>query len=150
MAASLLRQLIVQLGTLIFNLNCKKRHDEAMNRPLELSEILEDINSCFNEFSSVFVFLDGLDECSNDQQNEIIEFIQKLRSSTIRLFLTSQPHLDTQVLELENVDPLNISARDEDIKLYVRQRINTHRPKITADKDLIFASLTNTEEADGM
>jgi hypothetical protein len=121
------------------------------NRLNEDTAILELIRSCSNDFSSVFVFLDGLDECKDKHQSKIVNLIGELCSSIMRFCLTSQPQLNARVKELNNVVRLEISANETDIKMYVRKRLDDHKPAIHNDhKETIYNKLTVVSVADGM
>jgi hypothetical protein len=121
------------------------------NRLNEHTAILELIRSCADQFTSVSVFLDGLDECKDKHQSKIVSLIGELRSSIMRFCLTSQPQLSGRVAVLNNVVRLEINANERDIKTYVKKRLDDHRPAILdSHKETIYIKLTVVTVADGM
>ena len=80
--------------------------------------------SCSQQFSLVFVFLDGLDECTDAQQNDVIGLIRQLRDSGIRVFLTSRPDTVHRVKKLQPFELLPITADDKDIGIYLNLKLD--------------------------
>ena len=74
-------------------------------------------------FSSVYITLDALDECSSEALNDIFTLIHNFKDSGIKIFCTSRPHLNLQ----ERLDtPIihSIGAHDEDVRNYLLVRLN--------------------------
>jgi hypothetical protein len=113
----------------------------------EYPTILQLIGSCAKEFFSTFLFLDGLDECKDEQQNQIINLIRQLRIC-MRVFLTSQPQLSACVNELGDVVHKRINASDKDIEIYLRKTLAAQHNLDQADEEEIRECLKSG--ADGM
>jgi hypothetical protein len=68
-----------------------------------------------HRFSKVFIIIDALDECADGEH--LLAQLQKM-SIRIHLLVTAR-----NISKYDNVSRLHILARDEDISLYVRARI---------------------------
>ena len=146
-SASLLKQLVYQLGTLPAKLD--KMYDEAKTGfPPNHKVIAELIVSCSQQFSLVFVFLDGLDECTNSQQDDVIGLIRQLRDSGIRVFLTSRPDTEYRVKKLQPFELLPITADDKDIGIYLNLKLDVEPSLKTELKQAIKENLIR--QTDGM
>lgn len=147
MSASLLKQLIYQFGTLPAKLNQIYDESKGRFRPNK-SVISELLVSCANHFSLVFVFLDGLDECTDAQQNDVVGLIQQLRNSGIRVFLTSRPGTEYRVKKLQPYELLPINADEKDIGMYLNLKLDVE-PNLRSElKQTIKENLIRG--ADGM
>jgi hypothetical protein len=146
-SASLLKQLVYQLGTLPAKLD--EVYDESKGgfRPNK-STISELLVSCASQFSLVFVFLDGLDECNDSQQNGVIGLIQHLRDSGIRVFLTSRPGTEYRVKRLQPYELLPITAHENDIGMYLNLKLDVESSLKSELKQAIKENLIRG--ADGM
>jgi hypothetical protein len=121
-AASLLRQLVSQLKTLPDDLYHMYDEDKRGNPPND-SAVMDLLISCVDEFTSIYVFLDGLDECTDKQQVDIIEIVRRLCNSGARVLLTSQPQLQHLVEEIKPAVWRAIMASEEDLRTYIDQRL---------------------------
>ena len=111
----------------------------------------------------MYLIVDGLDECpkSSDIPSPrskvlaLIEELIKLRSSNLRICVTSRPETDIEHV-LGRLNPHNISLHREtgqqkDIENYIESVINTHPENISwkeEHKQLVVNDLT--EKSDGM
>jgi hypothetical protein len=111
----------------------------------------------------MYLIVDGLDECPKTSDIPsprskvltLIEELVKLRSSNLRICVTSRPETDIEHV-LGRLNPHNISLHGEkgqqkDIENYIESVINTHPENISwkeEHKQLVVNDLT--EKADGM
>jgi hypothetical protein len=72
----------------------------------------------------VFVVFDGLDECTGDQQIEIINLIRQFCNA---VFLTSQPQISHLVKNLQPCHLLEIEANDDDVRNFIDQRLDLEK-----------------------
>lgn len=128
--ASLVQQLI-QRRRIVPNsiANVYTRHVHTQTRPSlrEWSDLLQyEVGS----FSKVFVVIDALDECpeNNGTRESFIAEIKKLRPS-IHLLVTSRDIASIE-REFEKAARLDILANDEDIRRYLGGRIERGRLKL--------------------
>lgn len=105
--------------------NIRSLYDTHVNRltsptPTELLGALE---SEIRAFSNVFVVVDALDECSEDD-NKRANLLAALLSlpKTVKLLVTSRP-LPTIETDLEGIARLDIYANDKDVRMYIEGRI---------------------------
>ncbi|KAM0813894.1 putative Fungal STAND N-terminal Goodbye domain-containing protein [Seiridium cardinale] len=75
-------------------------------------------------FDSVFVFVDALDECPENDREELLYIIKSLESF-IRLFIASRVSIDLSK-ELGNLSRVDIIANQSDIKLCLEDRVAKH------------------------
>ena len=147
MSASLLKQLVYQLGTLPAKLD--KMYKEAKTGFLPNNTMISElIISCSQQFSLVFVFLDGLDECTDAQQDDVIGLIRQLRDSGIRVFLTSRPDTEYRVKKLQPFELLPITADLKDIGIYLNLKLDVEPSLKIELKQAIKENLIR--QADGM
>lgn len=100
---------------------------DRKGEPPRLDTLLDIFHSCSKEFSPIYIFFDGLDECTDEQREDMLELIIKFckSESVIRVFLTSQPQFTHVVDELSKTlktaayDKLEITANKGDLEQYV-------------------------------
>ena len=76
-------------------------------------------------FSSIFVFLDALDECSSNEQESIIKLVETLSDAGIRVFLTSQSQLRYHIQKMKMFLEYEIWAKTDDFEEYINQRVGS-------------------------
>jgi hypothetical protein len=104
-------------------------------RPTQIDiERLLDIES--RRFSSVYIFVDALDECTDDAGTRTT-FMNALHDlpATVRVMITCRPHILKHELDSENA-LIEIRAHDEDVRRYLEQRI-PHFPACIRRKDCL-------------
>jgi len=154
-ARSLLKQLVYQIYQIdilppAISLALEKLYIEAKTGmpPKQLTVIDLFISSC-NYFNATFVFLDGLDECTSDTQNKIINLIRRFCESGVRVFLTSQPQLIPLVMTLKvslgTFESTEIIADKDDLKTYIQQRFDLARNKAGLDETLLNKLVAGAE-----
>jgi len=149
-----LRQLAVRQPNLSDGIkDLHDRHLEKDTRPLvkEYSELLQ---SQSRLFSKLYIVVDALDECSDSGRSKaLLQELHKLQP-TLRLLVTSRPHIwDTEVV-FKDIACLEICARSDDIKRYIGARIDEedrllpHIKNNPAFRDTIINGIT--QKAKGM
>jgi len=138
----------------------KLRHVyERPNATLPGPDTLEDmVVSSANQFTQVFLLLDALDECPEDDgaRSDLLEGLQRLSDSvpTLKLFATSRSLTEIQtVMEEMGADAVSIDVglANADIRTYVDEQLKKDRKLSSFDdptKQLI--QQTFAEKADGM
>lgn len=105
-------------------------------------------------FTRTFIICDAVDECDQAKQRErLLPLFQRLGGDGISLLLTSRPHPEDIQEAFENVPQINISAQEEDLYSFIRDRIcKTPRAKKLIQgsniKDQIVSKVANS--ANGM
>jgi hypothetical protein len=123
LVASLLRQLVQEHSPL--SNDVKDLYGECIKRGTRpaLSEISRILQSEITKYSKVFVVLDALDECSeSDRTREL--FLTQIRRlvPNISLLVTSRDIANIE-REFHEAARLEIRASDEDIRSYLKSRI---------------------------
>lgn len=120
--ASLWRQLVqddIPLAKQVmdlYNLHHIKRTSPSFR------EILSILQTEISRHSTVFIVMDALDECTDHSRVSLLAEL-KSRQPTIRLMVTSRC-LDNITREFNGITPLEIGARDEDLKAYLLGRLS--------------------------
>ncbi|KIM30727.1 hypothetical protein M408DRAFT_269568, partial [Serendipita vermifera MAFF 305830] len=98
-----------------------RKHIERKTRPT-IAEISDLINTEMERFSKIFVIVDALDECSEENQCRAF-FFKQLRAlqSLAHLMITSRPEINPTAEFMR----LEIAANKADLARYVDERIST-------------------------
>jgi hypothetical protein len=72
--------------------------------------LIELLIFCFTQFSTVYVLFDALDERGHEEVNSVIAFLQEIRQSDVKLFVTTRPHIQALEPVHEQVVVCNIYA----------------------------------------
>jgi len=137
--ASLLQQLVRSEPTIPDNIASLYYDQTKKQRRPTLSEWSKLLQSEVHRFSKVFIIIDALDECteSSGSRASFLTEIRKLQPS-IHLLVTSR-HILTVEHEFKEAAYLEIRASDEDVRRYVKDRIEQDRrlqTNISADPSL--------------
>jgi hypothetical protein len=82
-----------------------------------------------SEFSTVYIVLDALDECSPNQLNCIItSVIPRLRQLNFKFICSSRPHFLNLADRLNTTSTLEIYAHETDIRNYLTERLDDEWP----------------------
>lgn len=96
-------------------------------------------------FDSVYICVDALDECYLNTRKQLLQFLNRVTGTTLRLFVTSRPNIEPEVVRsLGNmlVSNMPIAANEEDIRLYLTQQFaEDHHPE--AMDDTLRARITD-------
>ncbi|KAL2120962.1 hypothetical protein VTJ04DRAFT_4989 [Mycothermus thermophilus] len=100
------------------------KQDQRLPNVNDILGILKDVVS---EFTTFYVIMDALDECTNNEVAtlELIDTIRSL-SSTVKLMCTSRPIpvFERHFEKLEKTMKLEISAHTDDIKLFLLAKLH--------------------------
>jgi len=98
-------------------------HISKGTRP-KVSEITQALQAEIRGLSNLFVVVDALDECSQseDKRDQFLDELQKLTTSQV--LITSRPHISNIPEYFDDVSSLEILATDDDIKIYIKERIS--------------------------
>lgn len=125
-----------------------ERHTKIKTRPL-LNEYLRLLRAIINDFSRVYIIIDGLDECSeaNSTRSNFLAGINDIRPY-ICTFVTSR-YLPSIERELPGATRLQVEAKDEDIRKYLTQRLQKweflkrHLEKDPSLREIIIESIVS-------
>jgi len=116
---TILKQLLVQLDVIPRDLEAVYDDCCSQFKQPEKSLYIRQLLSVKARFSSVYILLDALDECTDATLENIVNLVCQLKDSGVRVFSTFRPNL------IGLGDQLNVSvmhsiyAHNEDIRNYV-------------------------------
>lgn len=90
-------------------------------------ELKKALLAIISYFPRVFFVFDALDECEEKgQRNTLLPLFHNLGENGASIFLTSRPFPRdiSQSLSVESVAKIELSAQEEDIRIYVGEKIN--------------------------
>jgi hypothetical protein len=89
-----------------------------------VGEITKALQAEIQGLSKLFVVVDALDECSqsDDKRDQFLGELQKL--TIAQVLITSRPHISNIPEYFDDVSSLEILATDDDIKVYIKERIS--------------------------
>jgi hypothetical protein len=79
--------------------------------------------------SNIFVMFDALDECEKQHFGQIIQLIQDLNKSGIRVYATARPHCEA-FIDIQT-EPYQIEADVEDVKRYLEQELQRRKTDVS-------------------
>jgi hypothetical protein len=148
----LLRYLVSKAGTMPPLLR-KMFEDNNNGRPPKFDDLVTLMISYFQFYTSIFVFFDALDESTEEQREMVLELIQRLCGTGMRVFLTSQPHLEPPIRRLGGLVSYEIRAQNSDLNLFIGEalakRFDKRFPNFPVD-DREQIRTTLVDNADGM
>jgi len=141
---NLLRQILSQLPSLPSAIDEMHQADVRGGIPPQYPALVNQLMATVLEFECVFVFLDGLDECSDGQQGEVVSLIGRFTKAKARVLLACQPQLMDLVSKHGSFMPQKITAQKKDLETYISQELaeDPHLEQIMLEK--------LTVDADGM
>jgi len=151
--AAILKQLVQSQPSLMEHiLRLYVQHANAQTKP-SVQDILAALRSLLADFSTLYVIIDALDECQDDNgtRRSFLASLRGLQASTdLRLMVTSRfiPDINDEFLEAMR---LEVRAGDEDVAQFLRGQIS-RLPKCvqrnSALQDLVVRNIA--EAVDGM
>jgi hypothetical protein len=133
--ASLLKQLLIILDQIPPIIKTKyENYLSGAPRPI-FSDFVKLLISCIKESPKVtpVMLFDAFDECSSDQQSKIFELIDQLSKANIKVYITTRPHILDYLERLEGSEIMEIQADDEDIKTFLKDKLQITRRRIQDD-----------------
>ncbi|KAH7382754.1 ankyrin repeat-containing domain protein [Phaeosphaeria sp. MPI-PUGE-AT-0046c] len=120
--AAVLQQLVHPNCPNVVNMvsQLQEQHIAQGTRP-SADQLRQTLLSALTEFSSVYIVIDALDECSADDgtRRQLLDHLRELHGATdLRVLITSR-HLPDIVQEFSDTPRVEIRAHDEDVKLFL-------------------------------
>ena len=123
-----------------------KRHVERNTRPT-FEEYTRALQSEIKTFSRVFVVVDALDECLEDNRSDLLTALRSL-GNTVNLMVTSRD-LSSIAKYFPRTKRLDIYATNEDVQRYIEGRITrTSRQHLKSLQEIIVNKIV--ENVKGM
>ncbi|KAI5838616.1 hypothetical protein DFP73DRAFT_502743, partial [Morchella snyderi] len=151
--SSLLKQLASQLLHLPKQISELYKLEEENKRPT-LAQLVEVFFATFKFFGKVFIVFDALDECDeHSQRGKLLPLFHEMAGAGAGLFITSRHHPEDIQESFKVVAKIELSAKNDDIKSYIEERIekNARAKRLVHDGkfgDRIVSQLTKC--ANGM
>jgi hypothetical protein len=136
--AAILKQLVQDRPSIVQPLSSLYDHHRVRGTRLSLHETLSTLQSVLSHLSKVYVVIDALDECSNQDgtRNQLLKFCRKFEEQTdLRLMVTSR-HIPDIVDEFAGVPQLDVRASNADVKQYVVGKVKQLARCVQRDGDL--------------
>jgi hypothetical protein len=117
--ASLLRQFSIQTERIpkeLLDFYQLYKNEPVQSHARELLEILSIV--CSN-FDQCFVFIDALDEVDRKHRKEFMKVIQDLKKGSLKIFVTSRPHLQDIISTFSKDVQIDVAADQSDIRRFV-------------------------------
>ncbi|KAK5113651.1 hypothetical protein LTR62_003278 [Meristemomyces frigidus] len=157
--ADLLRSLVAQLGWKEPALSTSQRSYNKPGRPvLGLEELESVLAACFQSYNEVFLLIDALDVCpeNDDVRHEMLQCLARLsrKAHQVKIFATSRELLDVRgsMMQLE-ARSMAIPTRsvNDDIRQYIAAQLSRHhRLSRLSPKTKTEIEETISAKADGM
>jgi hypothetical protein len=102
-----------------------------MSLLVDTADFFSILAECVTKFSTVFLMLDALDECADDQRLALVKMLQQIFGPQMRGFVTSRPHVrDTPDFReddelqrwLQDANILEIAASPDDIATFLEEQ----------------------------
>ncbi|KAF3094473.1 hypothetical protein TWF102_007588 [Orbilia oligospora] len=112
-----------------------KSHRKGENPRLSLDEISKEITSIIKCYSRIFIVIDALDECrDNDIRKSLLSKVFELQTvSDMRLMVTFRPGA---ILEALIKTRIEIRAQNEDLEIYLRNQMSKLPDVVTENYEL--------------
>ena len=89
-----------------------------------MSELCEVFRATCESFERCFIMVDALDECKHQgHRKEIVQILNSLPKTKIRIFVTSRPHPHDVKQYFEDALKIDVEASETDIKHYCSRMI---------------------------
>ena len=119
--ASILKQIIENQPQASEDIQTFYREFLYKCRRPRLTNLIDALRSEIRRYSKVFLVIDALDECLEDNQRRLIAKLESL-ASTVYLMVTSRP-LDLIKQLFQGALHLDITAKEEDVRRYTQARV---------------------------
>ncbi|KAI3316926.1 hypothetical protein HD806DRAFT_527486 [Xylariaceae sp. AK1471] len=150
--SALLKQLVQELPHIPSTVQALySEHEERKARP-SLSDISTTIRSVFNDYATVFIVVDALDECPDEHRNDLLSVLQNPQASSVRLMVTARP-INTICEKFKSAIQLPIKAQGDDIKRLVEGQLPRLAHCVSRNqalKQLVISTIHDAVEPNGM
>jgi len=95
------------------------------------------LRAVLESFQCVYICIDALDECSDDDRKVLLESLSEVMQNSTRLFFTSRLNIESDInkyLGVKSPVTIQLAANQQDIEKYINHRIDEdNRPDIMND-----------------
>jgi hypothetical protein len=112
----------------------KRLYQNDQTTPSKYADFVNVLISSTVELSA-FILFDALDECSDEQLEQITSLLESLVKNGARVLLTSQPQLTYRVNEIgQSFESCEILANKDDLETYVSEQLQKARPEFLEEE----------------
>jgi len=124
---SLLQQLAVFSKTLFAYL--KSAYSESKGSRPPPGQLIPDIGALARAYSTVFIVVDGLDECATDYRDDVLGILSDLQNAGVNILITSRHGVEENIARsrLVNAQRITIRGSTDDIIKYVDACMNKQK-----------------------
>jgi hypothetical protein len=121
---TILKQLLCALDAIPHDIEAVYDESSSRLKRPEKPFLIQQLLSAAAKFSTVYVMMDGLDECTKETLEDTITLIRQFKDSTIKVFSTFRPILINLGDQLDIPVIHSIRGHEEDIKNYLSTRLD--------------------------
>jgi len=114
-----------------------KRHAERRTRP-SLNEICTALNSVISNYSKVYIIVDALDECTDNDgtRSELLTILRSLQTKTDTSLMATSRFITKIEQSFQGFPMLEIRASDADVRQFVAGQMHRLPKLIQRDPEL--------------
>jgi hypothetical protein len=144
-ARQLLRQLLAHQGDISTELETLYNK----NALPDLSACKSLLTTCARKFRTLYTVFDAFDECSEENQKEVLNLFRDLSEFDVfRIMISSRPHLLPNLRDsVTDLSIITVTANVRDLKNYISRRLDTVGNR---DKNLKSKCLELADHVNGM
>ena len=84
-----------------------------------LTKLTETFRNLCTAYRRIYLVIDALDECDEESRKLLLDQLEKVDHSIVRIFLTSRPHLIEMQRKFDELPQVEIMAKDSDIREFI-------------------------------
>ena len=147
LARNLIKQLMPPDGDIPSDLESLYNASKTTDPPSP-SDFLKLLRQYRKGFSSIYAVFDAFDECSDENQNDVLSLFADLEKSEYNLLVSGRPQTPSKLrTRLANTCTLELRANICDLKYYVDKRMSEEK---ISDKILKTKFQNLIKQVDGM
>ncbi|KAK5005855.1 hypothetical protein LTR28_007196 [Elasticomyces elasticus] len=124
--AALLKQLLHGKSPIPQPVEALYAHHSRRNTRPSLSELRKILKDVVESFSRVYIIVDALDECRNDDgtRDKLLSSLRDVQAGTDTRFLATSRYLPEVIQHFHDDDRLEVRASDADVEAYLRGHLS--------------------------
>ncbi len=88
-----------------------------------VTKLTETLRNLCTVYKRIYIVIDALNECDEESRKLLLAQFEKVDHSTVRIFLTSRPHLIEMQRKYDEFPQIEITAKDSDIREFILNNI---------------------------
>jgi hypothetical protein len=139
MIGALIKQLVRRAQTIPSTILDLFRQRDEEQRSMDEEDAKKIFGLLVDQFDTVYLCVDALDECAPESRSQLLRFLKAIDSPSIRLFMTGRNSVEAEITSiLSSLSPktISITAAQEDIRIYLSQKLESDRRRGAMTEDL--------------